>query len=277
MNVETAVSEPAGSIIAPLNYTLDDGIKPVNETFGPANIYGRATGTADPQRVSIRNARPLAAQLSLDTHGFCLARHRTAVRNFLDADELKAVYYPEMERLVQEVSGAARAVLFDHTVRHGDQAVRESKLLREPVLYVHNDYTEASAPRRLREILPDEADALLARRFAIIQVWRPLTVIVRNPLAIADARSIAPEDLIASERRYPHRVGETYRLRYNRAHAWYQFPNMAPEEAIVFKVYDSAKDGRARFTPHTSFDDPATPADAPPRESIEARMFAFFD
>ena len=277
MNVETAVSEPAGSIIAPLNYTLDDGIKPVNETFGPANIYGRATCTADPQRVSIRNARPLAAQLSLDTHGFCLARHRTAVRNFLDADELKAVYYPEMERLVQEVSGAARAVLFDHTVRHGDQAVRESKLLREPVLYVHNDYTEASAPRRLREILPDEADALLATRFAIIQVWRPLKVIVRNPLAVADARSIAPEDLIATERRYPHRVGETYRLRYNRAHAWYQFPNMAPEEAIVFKVYDSAKDGRARFTPHTSFDDTATPADAPPRESIEARMFAFFD
>ncbi len=82
--------------------------------------------------------------------------------------------------------------------------------------------------------------------------------------------------MIASERRYPHRVGETFRLRFNPAHEWYQFPKMTPEEAIVFKVYDSLQDGRARFTPHTSFEDPTTPQDAPPRESIEARRFAFF-
>ena len=47
-------------------------------------------------------------------------------------------------------------------------------------------------------------------------------------------------------------------------------------EAIVFKVFDSEKDGRARFTPHTSFDDPSTPAGAAPRQSIEARTLAFF-
>jgi hypothetical protein len=276
MDAAAAAMETADSVMAPMNYTLDDGVKPVNETFGPANIYGRASGTIDARVMRIRNARPLAAQLSLDTHGFCLARHVTAVKDVLDAGELKAVYYPEMERLVCRISGAARAIMFDHTIRHGDQAVREAKLLREPVLYVHNDYTEASAPRRVRELLVEEADALLRQRFAIIQVWRPLKTIVRNPLAIADARSVSPGDLIASERRYPHRVGETYRLRHNAAHEWYQFPAMTPEEAIVFKVYDSATDGRARFTPHTSFDDPATPADAPPRESIEARMFAFF-
>jgi hypothetical protein len=274
--MNTAVLDQDRAVTAVLNYHLDDGTKPVNETFGPANIYGRSTGTPDKQPMLIRDARPLAAQLSLDTHGFCLARHRTAVKNILDKEELARVYYPEMERLVCETSGAYRAVLFDHTIRHGDQATREEKLLREPVFYVHNDYTEASAPRRLRELLPDEADALLAKRFAIIQVWRPLKTISRNPLAIADSRSVAPADLLPSERRYPHRVGETYRILHNPKHEWYQFPQMTPEEAIVFKVYDSAKDGRARFTPHTSFDDPTTPADAPPRESIETRMFAFF-
>jgi hypothetical protein len=51
---------------------------------------------------------------------------------------------------------------------------------------------------------------------------------------------------------------------------------MRREEALVFKVFDSATDGRARFTPHTSFDDPATPPGAPPRQSIEARTLAFF-
>lgn len=274
--MNTAVLDEERAVTAVLNYHLDDGTKPVNETFGPANIHGRSTGTPDKQPMAIHDARPLIAQLSLDTHGFCLAHHRTAVKNILDKEELQRVYYPEMERLVCQVSGAARAVLFDHTIRHGDQVTREEKFLREPVFYVHNDYTEASAPRRVQELLPDEADALLAKRFAIIQVWRPLKPILRNPLAIADAKSIGLADLVPSERRYPHRVGETYRILHNPAHQWYQFPAMTPEEAIVFKVYDSAKDGRARFTPHTSFEDPTTGADAPPRESIEARMFAFF-
>jgi hypothetical protein len=142
---------------------------------------------------------------------------------------------------------------------------------------VHNDYTEWSGPQRVREILPDEADRLLAGRFAIIQVWRAINQPIRsNPLAIADARSVGFGDLLAAERRYPHRVGETYQVRYNPEHRWFYFPEMRRDEALVFKVYDSAKDGRARFTAHTSFVDPTTPPGAPPRQSIEARTFAFF-
>ena len=168
-------------------------------------------------------------------------------------------------------------VIFDHTLRSGDEAEREEKLIREPVLSAHNDYTEWSGPNRLREHLADEAEALLARRFAIIQVWRAINQpIEANPLALADAQSIGMEDLIVAERRYPHRVGQTYRLRYSPNHRWFYFPQMRRDEALVFKVYDSAKDGRARFTPHTSFDDPTSPPDARPRQSIEVRAFAFF-
>src|SRR6185295_4919868 len=100
--------------------------------------------------------------------------------------------------------------------------------------------------------------------------------IVSNPLAVADARSIAPQDLLIAERRYPHRVGQTYRLRYNPAHRWFYFPEMRRDEALVFTVYDSDRSGRARFTPHTSFDLPNAPRNAPPRQSIEARALAFF-
>ena len=98
----------------------------------------------------------------------------------------------------------------------------------------------------------------------------------RQALQQADARSVAPEDLMIAERRYPNRVGQTYRLKYSPRHRWFYFPEMRRDEAIVFKVFDSQKDGRARFTPHTSFDDPATPPGAPPRQSIEARALAFF-
>jgi hypothetical protein len=261
---------------ADITYTRDTGEKLVNETFGPNNIRRRTSGAEERHRVEIANGRE-ARDLALDANGFVLVGHRTAVRDFFDPEELKRVYYPEVVALIQRVSGAARVVVFDHTLRSGSEDEREAKLIREPVLSAHNDYTEWSGPQRVRDIMGAEAEQLLQRRFAIVQVWRAIAdAIVSNPLAMADARSVAPEDLLVAERRYPGRVGQTYRLKYNARHRWFYFPEMRRDEAIVFKVYDSAKDGRARFTPHTSFDDPATPPAAPPRQSIEARALAFF-
>jgi hypothetical protein len=261
---------------AEITYTRDTGDKLVNETFGPNNIRRRTSGTEETHRVEIADGRR-AGELSIDTNGFVLVEHRTRVADFFDADELKRVYYPEVVALIQRVSGAKRAVVFDHTLRSGDEAEREMKLVREPVLSAHNDYTEWSGPNRVREMMGAGAEELLKRRFAIIQVWRAIAQpIVSNPLAMADARSVAPDDLLIAERRYPNRIGQTYRLKYSPQHRWFYFPEMRRDEAIVFKVYDSEKDGRARFTPHTSFDDPSTPPGAAPRQSIEARALAFF-
>ena len=265
---------------ADITYTRDMGEKLVNETFGPNNIRRRTSGTEERHRVEIANGRE-ARDLALDANGFVLLEHRSAVRDFFDADELKRVYYPEVVALIQRVSGASRVVVFDHTLRSGSEDEREAKLIREPVLSAHNDYTEWSGPQRVRDLMGAEADRLLERRFAIVQVWRAAYAnaadpIRSNPLAMADARSVAPDDLLVAERRYPGRVGQTYRLKYSPRHRWFYFPEMRRDEAIVFKVYDSAKDGRARVTPHTSFDDPTTPPGAAPRQSIEARALAFF-
>jgi len=269
--------DAAADLTAELTYTIDTGVKPVNETFGPGNVQRRVSGTFEQRAMRIRNGRPLAAQLSFEDNGFVFVEHRTGVADFFDPVQLEAVYYPEVEELVKKVSGASRVVVFDHTLRSGDEAEREARQIREPVLSVHNDYTEWSGPQRVRELLPEEADRLLEHRFAVIQVWRAIKAPIQsNPLAIADARSLAPGDLIATERRYPHRVGETYRVSYNPGHEWFYFPQMRRDEALVFKVYDSEKDGRARFTAHTSFVDPTTPPGAPPRQSIEARTLVFF-
>jgi len=265
------------AVTVEIPYTIDTGEKLVNETFGPNNIRRRRTGTHELKQVTVRNGRLVADQLSLEEQGFVFVEHKTKVADFFDAVQLKSVYYPEVEQLIKGASGASRVVIFDHTLRSGDEAERETRLIREPVLSAHNDYTEWSGPNRVREALPDEADALLARRFAIIQVWRAINQPIQsNPLAVADAKSIAMEDFMLAERRYPHRVGQTYRLKYNPNHRWFYFPEMRRDEALVFKVYDSEKDGRARFTPHTSFADPASPPNAPPRQSIEVRAFAFF-
>jgi hypothetical protein len=262
---------------AEIHYTVDTGEKLVNETFGPNNIRRRTSGSERQHPMEIRDGRPARKEFSLDENGFVFVDHNSAVKDFFDPQQLESVYYPEVERLVKELSGAKRVVVFDHTLRSGDEAEREAKLVREPVLSAHNDYTEWSGPQRVREIMGDEAERLLRRRFAIVQVWRAIRKPIQaNPLAVLDARSLVPEDLLVAERRYPHRVGQTYRLKHNPNHRWFYFPEMRRDEALVFKVYDSETDGRARFTPHTSFVDPATPPGSSPRQSIEARTMAFF-
>jgi len=271
-----AAQDPA-TIEATLNYIVDDGSKVFTIVASPGGRDGRYGGTPDPRRVIIHNGRPHADEFALDRHGFRFLRHDTKVKDFYDENEIRQVYYPEMVALIKAESGAKRVVVFDHTLRTADDELRASKQIREVVRRVHNDYTEWSAPKRVRDILPNEADELLKRRFAVIQVWRPIRLPVETfPLAMADAQTLSPDDMIISERRAPGRIGQTYAIKYNPAHQWYWFPRMRREEAYVFKVFDSMTDGRARWTAHTAFDDPTTPPNAHPRESIEIRTLAFF-
>jgi hypothetical protein len=265
------------TITASLNYLLDEGEVPFTYTGGPGSTEIKSGGKPDPHDVTIANGRLEVGRFSLERNGFRFIGHDTSVADFYDPDEIRRVYYPEIEALVKAESGASRVVVFDHTLRTADDAVREALKIREVVRRVHNDYTEWSGPQRVRDVLPDEAEDLLKRRFAVIQVWRPIRLPVETfPLAICDAVSLAPEDLVISERRYPNRIGQTYAITYNPAHRWYTFPRMRRDEALIFKVYDSLTDGRARWTAHTAFDDPTSPPDAKPRESIEIRTLAFF-
>src|SRR6476661_4047313 len=259
-----------------VNYIVNDGTTVINYV-GMPGVGTTNTGTPDPHKVVMHNGRPHLNEFKLDVDGFRFVHHDTKVQNFFDEAELRRVYYPEVEALIKAESGAKRVVVFDHTLRTADDALREQQKIREVVRRVHNDYTEWSAPQRVRDILPDEAEELLKRRFAIIQVWRPIRHPVETfPLAMADAQTLSPDDMIVSERRAPGRIGQTYAIKFNPAHKWYWFPRMRREEAYVFKVFDSMKDGRARWTAHTAFEDPTTPPHARPRESIKIRTMAFF-
>lgn len=271
-------SEHKSFIKSNIVYSVDTGDKSINETLGQGNMSRIVVGTFKEHLVLITDGRHLRHQLSNEITGFELLDHETKVSDFYDIDEVKSIYYEEVNSLIMQVTSAKKVVIFDHTLRSGDEAARNTKKIREPVLSAHNDYTEWSGPQRVREIMPmQESDKLLKKRFSIIQVWRPINGPIKsNPLAICDARSVEQKDFIKTERRYPNRTGETYRLSYNPNHKWYYFPNMKQDEVIVFKVYDSSRDGRARFTPHTSFEDPNTPPDSPPRESIEVRALVFY-
>jgi len=177
---------------------------------------------------------------------------------------------------VKRETGARRVVAFDHNLRSSAKGEERENLQRDPVRYAHNDYTELSGPQRVRDLFPAEADELLARRFAVINVWKPLAGPVEQaPLAVCDARTIAAEDFVPTDLLYPDRKGEVYSLRYGRTHRWFYYPQMRADEVMLLKCYDSARD-RARFTAHSAFDDPSSPPEARPRESIEVRTLAFF-
>jgi hypothetical protein len=149
---------------------------------------------------------------------------------------------------------------------------------RQPANRIHVDQTATSGVSRLRDEYPDDADALLRRRVAIVNLWRPIkSPVLDAPLAVCDARSVKPQDLIASDLVYLDRRGETYNLIYNPGQRWFYAPEMRADEVLLLKCYDSRDDGAvARFAPHTALIDPTAPQDAPPRESIELRTFVIF-
>jgi hypothetical protein len=262
---------------AVLTYLVDTGVRPVSYNYEPPPGVPQRSGIYAEHKIPVVNARrwPETA-FSLDRQGFLFRRHNTAVVDFYDPAEVEQVYFPEIEALLKQATGAEKVVTFDHTLRVGP--ARHRKGQREPVRRVHNDYTLKSGPQRVRDLLPAaEAEERLKHRFAIINIWRPIRGPVEEaPLAVADARSIAPGDLIATDLLYPDRTGETYSIAYNPAHRWFYFPEMRREEVLFLKVYDSATDGRARFAAHTAFDDPTGPRLPVARESIETRSLVFF-
>ena len=263
---------------AELNYIAAGIDHPRSYTFPPPNGEPTTNVVNEPRRVTIRDLRARDTDPMLDREGFTLIRHVTAVRDFGNEEEVRTRFYPEVEHALTAATGASRVFIFDHTIRRRipGAADRGANTPRQPVARVHVDHTVRSGPRRVRDLLPDEADELLRARVQIINLWRPLVGPLRDfPLAMADARSIAFDELIPSDLVYPNRVGETYSVRHNPRHRWFYAPDMQPDEALLLKCFDSATDGRARFSPHTAFQDPAAGPDTPPRESIEARALVF--
>ena len=262
---------------ATLNYLASSEKRPIFYAYPAPSGVPQYGGEVAAKRLPIFNARVRSEPPSLDSNGCQLVAHHSRVSDISDEKTIRDVYYPETEDLIRKVTGAAKVVIFDHTLRyalpgHGEEGVRE------PVRRIHNDRTFVSGPRRVRDHLPPrEAEERLKHRFAIINVWRPIAHPVENfPLALCDARSIDPEDLVPSDLVYRDKVGEVYSFLHHPRHHWSYFPRLTPDGVVLLKIYDSRVDGTARLTAHTSFEDPTSPPQASPRRSIELRTLTFF-
>lgn len=281
-NPGVSTRAPVAAIEAALTFITPSDTKP---TFHSSAVTGGAPRVffeTERHTVPIHDMRPLAGTLSLDREGFELLRRPTAVEDLYDDAAVETRYYAEVETLLKATLGADRVVVFDATRRSdAGPGAQNRDGARGPASRVHVDYTEKSGPQRVKDLLgEDEAARLAASGARIVQVnvWRPIRgPVERAPLALADASSVRPDDLIATDQVFPNRVGEIYHLAHETGQRWYYAPWMTADEVLLIKGWDSLDDGRARFTPHGAFEQPDTPANAAPRESIEIRTLAIIE
>ncbi len=217
-----------GSVEAALNFIALTAQKPVTLMYRIENGEPQRTYESIKHRVTILDSRAINERLTLDNQGFALVHHRTAIGDFYDDAEVRAAYYPEVEQLVKQTTGAAQVLVFDHNVRYG---IGGRNGTRAPVRFAHNDYTLKSGPQRVRDLMGAKADVLLRSRFAFINVWRPIRgPIEEAPLAICDARSMRPSDFVPTDREYRDRTGEVYSVAFNPEHRWSYFSQMGRDE-----------------------------------------------
>ncbi|KAL3482112.1 amino acid permease-domain-containing protein [Aspergillus californicus] len=260
-----------------LNFFKDheDGSPPTpNYVQQPASYYNQPTETIP---VTVHDVSGHELDYTLDGNGFQYYYHTSAEKDFVDDDQIKRVYYPETEQLLKDATGASQIFIFDHTIRRAPKDTRTATpetSLRGPVQRVHIDQSYTAAKNRVSHHLPESAPTLLKGRYQIINVWRPIKPIFKDPLAVADAHSVPDSDLVGIKLVYPDREGETFGVRANPAFKWYYRYGQTPGLVTLIKCFDSKVDGRARRVPHSAFVNPETVGEES-RESIEVRALVF--
>lgn len=267
-------------VYASLRYLQYEGVRPIYTPSQPGVGDDHDIGIRfDQRRVRISDARVAGLAPSLHQQGFTLLPGFDATIEQHNFAERQAGYERNLLDALLSFTGASVGWVFDHTLRSDSASVRSAQSIREPAAFVHNDYTDASARKRLLELVEQHHYPYRhQQRFAIVNAWRPLhNPALRSPLACCDASTLSPAELVATERRARERVGELEMVTWSDRHRWYYFPAMQPDELLLIKTHDSAPLGTARCAVHSAFDNPLATAGAPPRQSLESRALLVFE
>ncbi|OJJ82724.1 uncharacterized protein ASPGLDRAFT_152365 [Aspergillus glaucus CBS 516.65] len=251
-------------------------------------------------RVRIHDLRPEMDRFSLDANGFQCATLHSQVTDFGDESQIRNVYFKEVEKLIQETTGASRVLVYNHTVRSkpsnefGDQVKGRYQGIDGPAYRIHVDQTPPGAQNTVRFMFPELADEVNAGNFQLLNVWRPLKKVDRDPLMVADMAALSTDDLITVPRSYYDGLqSSNYVVKYEGRpaveasdpvtdglsnggeHSWWYIDQQEAHEAIIFSCSDLRPSKRPEGTVHGSFLLPDQDGN-PPRQSIEVRVIAFF-
>ncbi|MGZ3235333.1 MAG: CmcJ/NvfI family oxidoreductase [Croceibacterium sp.] len=263
------------TVVCDVETTMKYVVRGEKATFHPGERE-KSYWPVDERPVTIHDVRPEIGRLSFERNGFVVVDEPTDVTKFTNPDEL-ARYRRQTEALVQRLTGADKVVSFGPMIRTNAAGAHGHN---QPAHGAHVDYGARTVADFTRDLLPaDEAERRLAGRHMLINVWRPIVMVESAPLAVCDASTVKREDLFDSEvvgglGSFNTRSLWGFNLAWNPGHRWYWVPHMQPWEALAFKLFDSDPEA-TQFTAHSAFEDPNTPPDAAPRQSVEMRTIAY--
>ncbi|MGB6451765.1 MAG: CmcJ/NvfI family oxidoreductase [Steroidobacteraceae bacterium] len=260
------------------------------------------TGRYEAHVVKVRDGRSIAGHFTLDTHGFVLIPHRSAVANFFDKDEVDAAYPAEVAEAVRALTGASRVAALGWMARTSGDL---SQFRRPAAGYTHRGGVQPPAGEAHVDTAPDRADRMARAtyervfpdgkgysRYIFSSFWRAFSEPPQDmPLAVCDARSVRLEEgttntmfvvdqlpdeaTMLGEMPNEDTVPGAAIFHFSPAHRWWYFSNMTRDEALLVKFHDSDR-SKALRTPHTAFRDTSF-AHAKPRSSVEFRTVAYFE
>ncbi|KAH7072380.1 hypothetical protein FB567DRAFT_611796 [Paraphoma chrysanthemicola] len=252
-----------------------------------------------PFDVNISDMRSKRNEFNIDNAGFQLVEFKSKVKNFADEDEIKQVWYEEVKNKIKEMTGASHVHIVSHMCRRNTfaDAQDDAKIKSDtefvtknnPARFVHVDQSYRGAEQIMFLNLPEEeAEKRMKKRWAIMNIWAPIDKPVKkDPLAFCDYRTVDENDFRTVVANLPPPGAGEYgnqaaryevtNMAYNKDQRWYYASDMTPEEAWVFKIFDSKNDGRAKCAVHSSFPLKHQSDHGDPRTSIEIRTFVFWD
>ncbi|KDN70976.1 hypothetical protein CSUB01_11704 [Colletotrichum sublineola] len=232
---------------------------------------------SDTREVTVLDVSGHEDHFALERHGFQWFRHASSLKDFDDERLIKEVYYPETEKLLQDLLGVMRVVAANHVVRRGNRVDHPAK----PCHKVHFDSSIAYAHQLLHDFFPGETEELMKCRVVMVNAWRPLAHVLRDPLCVGEAHSVPPKDEVTITIRHSTDETipkmETNEVRYGKGHKWFYKSGMMPDDVLIFKTFDSKTDGRARRVAHSAFEETQVADELPGRQSIELRAFVFYE
>ncbi|HSQ96283.1 MAG TPA: CmcJ/NvfI family oxidoreductase [Croceibacterium sp.] len=263
------------TVVCDVETTMKYVVRGEKATFHPGERE-KSYWPVDERQVTIHDVRPEIGQLSFERNGFVVVDEPTDVTKFTNPDEL-ARYRRQTEALIQRLTGADKVVSFGPMIRTNAGGAHGHN---QPAHGAHVDYGARTIADFTLDVLPaEEAERRLAGRHTLINVWRPIVMVESAPLAVCDASTVKREDLFDSEvvgglGSFDTRSLWGFNLAWDPGHRWYWVPHMQPWEALAFKLFDSDPEA-IQFTAHSAFEDPNTPPDAAPRQSVEMRTIAY--
>ncbi|MCP3419599.1 hypothetical protein NLM16_36390 [Bradyrhizobium brasilense] len=245
--------------------------------------------------VTIRDARPIVDDLSLDREGFALIQHKIACANERDPEVFKRKYLEEMVPFIKDYFNASwvssadlggvtiRSIggnsSFGGSISDGSRGEADRRAVRNyGAGFAHCDYAPVAGPQMAaRDSQLQGIELRTYSRLMIIQAWCALSPPPQDlPLAFCDASSIPEADLVVTpQTKYGATLG-VWIPYYSPFHRWYYFPDMTRDEFVLFKGYDSDAHYKPRSA-HAAFDNRRAYPNASPRESVETRYYVYYD